>query len=128
MAQEFYSAALTAGSILAGFTGTFLSFRIQREANYFRDGQQQHFTVSFLLLVLGAVCTVIFGVVLPLFAIANPSRAVSHATITAGVAAALIIVAFYFVAELVHYEVLKKLDDSGWRQEWWIVPVALTLA
>lgn len=35
--DAFFSASLSAGSILAGFCGTFLSFRIQREATYFRQ-------------------------------------------------------------------------------------------
>jgi hypothetical protein len=53
--ELFYGAALTAGSILSGFIGTFLNFRIQRDASYFRsqEGQarnQQHFTSSFLLI------------------------------------------------------------------------------
>ena len=35
--QGFYTAVLTAGAILTGFAGTFLQFRIQREASYHRQ-------------------------------------------------------------------------------------------
>jgi len=34
---RFYEAALTAGAITSGFIGTFLAFRIQREAGYYRQ-------------------------------------------------------------------------------------------
>ena len=35
--ESFYTATLSAGAILTGFCGTFLSFRLQREANYYRQ-------------------------------------------------------------------------------------------
>lgn len=35
--KEFYEAVIASGSILAGFSGTFLQFRLQREASYYRQ-------------------------------------------------------------------------------------------
>ena len=66
---------LTAGAILSGFCGTFLAFRIQREAAYYRQPAVDyhgnkgkdvyigltHFTSAFLLLALATVCSVTFG-------------------------------------------------------------------
>ncbi len=63
---SFYTATLSAGAILMGFYGTFLAFRIQREANYYRQpaldfGLSEardvyigltHFSSSFLLIVM----------------------------------------------------------------------------
>ena len=36
-AERFFAEVLSAGAILCGFCGTFLSFRIQREAGYYRQ-------------------------------------------------------------------------------------------
>jgi len=66
--REFYSSVTTAGAILAGFSGTFLSFRIQRESNYYRQvsierGEARdvyiglsHFTSSFMLIICSTFC------------------------------------------------------------------------
>ena len=84
--HSFFATLLTAGAILSGFCGTFLAFRIQSEANYYRQpalsferGEARdisidltHFTSAFLLLILATLCAVIFGFVLPL----SRSRAV----------------------------------------------------
>src|SRR5437667_344489 len=47
---EFFQSVLTAGAIISGFCGSFLVFRIQREAEYYRvpgkHWNQQHFTPS----------------------------------------------------------------------------------
>src|SRR5260370_7129474 len=85
--DHLYEADLIAGAILTGFNGTFVSFRIQREANYYRQpvatfkegsesgrGQDayiglSHFTSSFFLIIVGALCSAIFGVLLPLLAL-----------------------------------------------------------
>jgi len=78
--QSFYEAALTAGAILSGFSGTFMAFRIQREANYyrqpvldFREGKGRdvalglsRFNSSLLLIILGTLCSMAFGVLWPL--------------------------------------------------------------
>lgn len=135
--EVFYQAALTAGAILSGFIGTFLNFRIQREADYFRSpgsdiGGQQHFTSSFFLIIVSAACSVVFGVVLPLFALAkgNLRYAVSPATILSGIVAALVIAGAYFFDELIHYQILFTRDGAkwrfnpdrkGWKSELWIV-------
>jgi hypothetical protein len=36
-ATPFFESVLAAGAILSGFCGTFLSFRINRESNYYRQ-------------------------------------------------------------------------------------------
>lgn len=69
--MSLYSSLLSAGAILAGFCGTFLAFRIQREANYYRQpaldfatGEARdvpigltHFTSGLLLLGIASICT-----------------------------------------------------------------------
>jgi hypothetical protein len=87
--QTFYAAVLSAGAILTGFSGTFLQFRIQREANYYRqpvlsyvEGAEQgkaqdvpiglvHFTGAFLLIIVSTLMAVTFGFVFPLLALAQ---------------------------------------------------------
>ena len=85
-ARDFYVAVLTAGTLLTGFSGTFLTFRIQREANYYRqpalsydqeDARDifiglSHFTSSFLLIICSVVLDIVFGFLLPLVALADP--------------------------------------------------------
>ncbi len=134
---RFYQAALTAGSILSGFIGTFLSFRIQRESNYYRQpfmyretektksesvhvGQSQ-FPSSLLLVILGAVCAVLFGVFFPLSAVAGwGPLTLRPPTILAGIVASLVLVAAYFLNELTHYEILKlprlRQDLARWSK------------
>ncbi|SRR6266481_802200 len=147
--RTFYEAALTAGAILSGFNGTFISFRIQREANYHRQpvtkfdemacsgkGQDAYigrsrFNSSFLLIIIGTLCSMIFGVFLPLFALANrydpgPGR------ILAGIAASTVLVMAYFFDELIHYEIVKwsrlLRDLKLWQYEWLIVISGVLLA
>ena len=129
--EAFYEGALTAGSVFAGFIGTFLSFRIQREANYYRqpvpgcDGKKDvylglsQFPVSLLLILLGAVCALIWGVCFPLLALAH-QFVVSPATVLAGLAACVCFVFSYFVAELFHYEIICKVNKNDWAKEGWI--------
>ena len=86
--QTFYAAVLSAGAILTGFSGTFLQFRIQREANYYRQpvlsyvedaavGKAQDifgrdpFTGAFLLIIVSTLMAVAFGFVFPLLALAE---------------------------------------------------------
>ena len=89
--NEFYGAALTGGAILSGFGATFLSFRIGREANYYRqpvlrykpdeecgNGQDSlinlsHFPPSLLLIIVSWFGSTIFGVLWPLAALAHLS-------------------------------------------------------
>jgi len=131
--QKFYEAALTAGAILSGFIGTFLSFRIQREASYFRfpggrNRNQQHFTSSLFLIIVSAISSVLFGVLLPLFALAQGDHfAVTAATILAGIIGSLVVVGAYFFDELFHYRILFKADPE-WKNEIWIVVGGILLA
>lgn len=130
--QAFFSAALSAGAILTGFCGTFLSFRIQREAAYHRqpaldyeDGEARdiyiglsHFTSSFLILILASLVTMVFGFIMPLFALAGFGSAfVTVSVVTAGLVAALVLISGYFFVEMRHYHILsnKLLHD---RAEW----------
>jgi hypothetical protein len=137
---QFYEAALTAGSIIFGFVGTFLNFRIQREANYHRqpgpdsDGQDvylglSHFTSSLALIILAGFIAMIFGVFEPLAALAHwTTIASSPACIVSGIVVSLILIVGYFFDELFHYKITCKLDSEGWRREWWIVGVTVILA
>ena len=70
----FFSAVISAGAILSGFCGTFLAFRIQREAGYHRQpsaSQERangsdsfigltHFTSSLLLLILATLASILW--------------------------------------------------------------------
>jgi hypothetical protein len=126
---SFFSACLSAGAILSGFCGTFLSFRIQREATYYRqpavdfDSKRgkdiylrlSHFTSSFLLLIIASVLALSFGFALPLLALADVP--ISRQAVVAGMLAAVVFVGGYFICEMVHYEILSSrlLNDS---REW----------
>jgi hypothetical protein len=131
-ARSFYEAIIAAGAILSGFCGTFLAFRIQREANYYRQPvlnferqeardvpiKLTHFSAAFLLLLLGSVCSVVFGFLLPLLALGGWGWMWSRRSlVVAGLVAAMVLIGAYFVAELVHYEILsgRLLND---RREW----------
>lgn len=132
-ADVTYAAALTAGSILTGFVGIFLNFRIEREANYFRSPgscvrNQQHFTTSLFLIIIAALSSVVFGVLLPLLALVEPSKAVRPATIAAGIVASIVLIGAYFIDELVHYEILWHPDKEKGKDEMWIVVLGLTMA
>lgn len=141
--QTFFSASLSAGAILTGFCGTFLSFRIQREANYYRqpvvdfESEQakdipiglSHFTSSFLLLIVASLLSVVFGFMLPLFALAGTT--VSKQVVVAGITAAVIFVVAYFACEMVHYGVLNQRllhDRSEWGRSMGIVVFAFLAA
>lgn len=143
---RFYEAALTAGAITSGFIGTFLAFRIQREAGYYRqvvlDFKEEkakdisinlsHFTSSFLLIIIAAICSVVFGVLWPLLALAHwPPAQSTPAPIVAGLTASVVLVGAYFVDELVHYRIVKTQlanDMREWKAEWVVVVVGVVLA
>ncbi len=144
---RFYQAALTAGSILSGFNGTFISFRIRRESDYYRqpavDFESRtardvsvglsRFNSSFLLIILGALCSLIFGIFLPLSSLAHWSRfTTGPAPILAGIVASAVLVGAYFFDELIHYEIIKwsrlKDDLRNWEGEWLIVVTGIFLA
>ncbi len=141
----FYPAALTAGSVIAGFIGTFFSFRIQREANYYRQPvldfetgssknvniDDTHFTVSLFLLCLGAIFALIFGIVSPLLELAGfellPILGSPRAVIV-GLLASLVFVVGSFLAELIHYRIIKSCDGEGWKNEGWLIGVTIGAA
>ena len=130
--ETFYAAALSAGAILSRFCGTFLSFRIQREAAYYRQpaldystGKAKdvfinlsHFTSSFLLLISASLLAVIFGVVLPLLALGGVLWIeTTPKLVISGLISTIVFIIGYFVCELVHYGILNRrlLNDP---KEW----------
>jgi len=145
-AKDFYGAVLAAGAILTGFSGSFLQFRIQRESNYYRqpavsyDEQKgrdvfiglSHFSGSFFLIICAVVLEMIFGFCLPLLALANAKlSATNPKTIVAGLIAALIFLVGYFLAELVHYEILSVNllnDRQEWGRQWPVVIATFVVA
>src|ERR1051326_5757410 len=112
--ELFYPAALSAGAILSGFCGTFLTFRIQREANYYRQVavdftavagvdvllDLSHFSSSFLVLLMASICAGFFGLVLPLLFMGG-IWAVSVRGIIGGMLAAILLLSAYFADELI---------------------------
>jgi hypothetical protein len=42
----------------------------------------------------------------------------------------LLLIGAYFLDELVHYEILRKLgsDRREWRREWWVVGIGILSA
>ena len=145
--QSFFQTVLAAGAILSGFCGTFLSFRIGRESNYYRQPalsfEQEgavdifidltHFTSAFFLLILASLCAVVFGFLLPLLAIAGWSWALARPELTVGgLVAAVVLLMGYFLDELVHYKILRfdRLihDAKEWGDEKFIVTGAIITA
>lgn len=134
--MTFFAASLNVGAILAGFCATFLSFRIQREAGYYRspDGKGKdtfsnlsHFTASLLLLLLATLWSAVCGIVFPLLALAGSVPWISPGLIVGGVIGGLLLLAAYFVTELLHYDVFKflKNDPAEWKREWPLVAVGV---
>lgn len=143
--KEFYTSVMSAGAILTGFSGTFLQFRIQREANYYRqpalsyeekkaydiDIGLSHFTTSFLLIIISSLMSIIFGFVLPLATIVNILSFVTPKLVASGLFAALVFLVGYFCAELVHYRILSTRllnDRREWGKQWGVVIVSTLLA
>jgi hypothetical protein len=126
--EDFYAAALAGGAILTGFCGTFLSFRLQREAGYYRqvavdfDSQAAkdifvgltHFTAPLLLLLVATLVSGFFGFAWPLLAMAEVMPG-NMPVIAAGETTALILLVGYFAGELSHYKIINLgLRDKGW--------------
>ncbi|WP_299212192.1 hypothetical protein [uncultured Tateyamaria sp.] len=144
--QTFFSAALSAGAILTGFCGTFLSFRIQREAAYHRqpaldyeEGEARdiyiglsHFTSSFLVLILASLVTMVFGFIMPLLALAGFGIAViSVSVVTGGLVAALVLISGYFLVEMRHYHILSNRllhDRAEWGRQNGFVAICVFVA
>lgn len=125
----FYGSSLTAGSILIGFCGVFLAFRIQRESSYYRQpavdftsGRGKdiylgltHFTSSLLLILLATLSSFIFGLVFPLLGLLGIM--VTPIIIFDGIISSVVFSISYFVAELVHYGLFRGIL-VGDRLEW----------
>jgi len=142
---RFFEAIINAGAILAGFCGTFLAFRIQRESNYYRQpalsyekGKAKdipigltHFTSASLLLILATLCSVVFGFLIPLLALAGSSWALAQtALVVSGLVASLVLIIAYFLDELIHYRVLSLNlvnDAREWGSESIVVIGALII-
>ena len=85
MSPNFFESVIAAGAILTGLCGTFLAFRIQREASYYSQPvldfvsgsakdvkiNRTQFSLAFGLLLAATVAALIFGLVIPLLAIAG---------------------------------------------------------
>jgi hypothetical protein len=143
---RFFDTVISAGAILAGFCSTFLAFRIQREADYYRQPALsyedlmardipiglQHFTSSFLLIILAAVGALVFGFVIPLFALAGLSGGlISVPFVVAGLVGSLILLAGYFADEMVHYRILGQSlvgDAREWGREAVLVVLVMLVA
>src|SRR5271169_6802868 len=105
--MAFFESIIGAGAILSGFCGTFLAFRIQRESNYYRqpvvsfdlgEGKDVFigltcFSPAFKLLVFGCCCSVVFGFLLPLFALAGCAWiAANQKLVVAGLIATVVLI------------------------------------
>lgn len=135
--EAFFESVIKAGAIIAGFCGTFLAFRIQREANFYHSpGNQpeneQHFTSSFLLIILATILSLVSGFLTPLLYISG--RRWSFLTpdvVVAGLVAALVLLAGYFADELVHYRLIAPLRTgwAEWRREAlvWVTSLAIAV-
>jgi hypothetical protein len=121
--DPFFEAAIDAGAILTGFYATFLVFRIQREAEYYRSKGKQQFSASLLLLILGMSVTAVMCVGFPLLRLANPEfasvGALKSNIVVRGFIASGILAAGYFLIELIHYRIilydppLESTEDVG---------------
>lgn len=147
-AKDFYTATLTAGALLTGFCGTFLQFRIQREAGYYRqvalsyeDREAKdvyvglsHFTAAFSLIIIATLLAIVFGLVLPLVSLAEiaTDTFIVRRLMVAGLLAAAVFLLGYFCAELIHYEILSTTrlanDKAEWRRGWPIAFISGALA
>lgn len=142
--ENFYDASLAAGAILSGFIGTFLNFRIQREAMYYRQPvlewnndnpggrakdvfvDRSRFPLSLVVILLGALVSILYGVFLPLSALAHWNLcAVSPATILAGLVASIVLVATYFCVEMLHYKMFR-VDRTSWANESWMAVIGIS--
>ncbi len=139
-------AILAAGAILTGFCGSFLSFKLQREANYYRqpavDFESEeakdivvdltHFTSGFLLLILASLASSIFGVVFPLMGILEIGWFAVHPEVSvAGIVGSGVLSAAYFTNELIHYRILSSRlanDAWEWGREWITVVFGIVIA
>jgi len=134
--HSFYEAVLSAGAILTGFSGSFLQFRIQREANYYRQPALDyqtgvardvfigltHFTLAFFLIIIATLMSMTFRFIFPLLGLADMAPSfVNRLSITVGLLSTLCPLSGYFLTELIHYRILSSHlveDFSSLRREW----------
>ena len=122
MSPNFFESVIAAGAILTGLCGTFLAFRIQREASYYSQPvldfdscsaknvkiNLTQFSLAFGLLLAATVTALIFGFVIPLLAIAGAQGClISPWLVVGGLLFAVALLLAYLVAELVHYRILR---------------------
>jgi len=131
---EFFGAVMAAGAIITGFCGSFLAFRLQREAVYFRNPAQgyvgqQYFSPSLLLLLLASLAASVAGLVFPLLGLRGvQARFVTPNAVVAGLLSALFLLTAYFFNEIIHYRIAFegwRRELEGWDRERPIVVVAL---
>lgn len=123
--STFYPAVLNAGAILWGFCGTFLAFRIQREASYFRQPvldfhtatgknvtlKMQQLSCSFVVLLFATLSSAVFGFILPLLGLnGHVACYTQHNFLVGGLIFSLVLILSYFVAELYHYRIICRND------------------
>lgn len=136
--SEAFSDMLSAGAIIAGFGATFLAFRVQREAEFYRlpghtQFNEQHFTTSFLLIIVATSVAVLAGVVIPLLALQGLAPAcVTPRVAASGLLGSIVLMVGYFFDELVHYRIIfgdwrSRLDDE-WQRETPILCGSLVIA
>jgi hypothetical protein len=142
----FFSSALSAGAILTGFCGTFLSFRIQREAAYHRQPALDfkskkakdvviglsHFSSSFLMLILASLVTIVFGFCAPLLVLAGAlENKITAPVVSGGLLAGLALICGYFFVEMRHYNILSNRlvhDRTEWGRQGVAVAVFVAVA
>jgi hypothetical protein len=101
--SHFFESVLEA--IIGGFCATFLLFRIQREADYYRNPSQaqpqtnrQQFSSSFLIIILASLMAATFGVVLPLFRLVDPGITwITPKVVVVGLFEAMLLAALYLL-------------------------------
>jgi hypothetical protein len=123
--EQFFRDIIGSGAILAGFCATFLVFRIQREADFYRtandpkgtERNEQHFTSSFLLIIFGTLAALCGGFLIPLLFLAGVQCfLLSPRVSVAALLASTVLIAGYVCNELVHYHITEKADPD-WRAE-----------
>lgn len=143
--ESFFGSTLSAGAILSGFCGSFLTFRIGREAAYHRQpvvdpgeggGNDAvvgltHFSSPFLLLLFATIWSATFGIVFPMLALSGSAWFASRPRfVLGGLVGALLLIGAYFLDELIHYRILRILpsDAREWKREGWVVGIGFLSA
>jgi hypothetical protein len=118
-------------SIIAGFGGLMLSFRIQRELQMHEELEARWIPWADRLLIAATLVALLL-VLLPLLACSNrPGRLAELPA--AACAAAVVMFAGYILSILAHYRIILRFGRSGPRRnpepaEKWLVLLAAALA